>query len=273
MAEIKKNTRPIVQFCDPKFDVLQKNRVSNKYIILSSQRTGSTYVANRLCNIKDEFGLPTEYLNPHAINALLPRLAEHLKHTNELKEKFNLNDYIKFLEMIRTTSDGYFGIKAQPLQIFNIFKRKNVLAQKFISSFDFIVVMTRGNKLEQAISNSIAQIKDRWHFLDEETIFSAEEKKKAYQIISSDIPRYFNEEAFLLDVLAKSKKPSLHIKYEDLESNPEIAFQKILDFLAQKENKKINEEETLIDVPKKNPGQLSKELKENYIKYISGTLS
>jgi len=57
------------EFYQSRFDAPAITVVSSRYIFYSSQRTGSNYLCRRLCNIKDRFGLPSEYLNPNAMHA------------------------------------------------------------------------------------------------------------------------------------------------------------------------------------------------------------
>ena len=113
---------------------------------------------------------------------------------------------------------------------------------------------------------------NRWHSLDNEINFDDSQKKQAYQMITANIFRFFKEESFLRDVLKNSKKPTLHIEYEDIEKNPDATFEKVVKFLAGDENKKITNEENILPIPKKNSTNISQELESNYINYISGTI-
>jgi len=259
--------------CGSEFDEPKSNQLIKRYVILASERTGSTYLANRLCNIKNKFGSPSEYLNPRAIELFLPRLFEKEKKQSPHISQPKLVDYLRAIEEIRTTADGFFGIKIQPLWLLKHFENKTDHAKKFLHSYDYIIAITRRNKLEQALSYSIASLTDEWHPGVKEINFDEETKKKAYLKMSASISRFFIEQDFILSVKDNYSKPFIHIEYEDIADKPEEIFQKIFTFLSQNKNHEVTEETSKFPVPQKNSSALSKELKNNYIKFINGKLN
>jgi len=257
---------------DVKYDITNENTITKRFIILSLQRTGSTYITRRLCNVLDEFGMPGEYFHENAIKTLLPRLVPIDKTVPDSEKKVSIESYIKAIEKVRTTGDGLFGMKVQPHQLANIFKSRRDLILKFIESFDQIIIMTRKNKFAQAVSTSISAISNEWHPGKKEIDFDAAKKRRAYELTAKNIYRHMQEEAFLLSFAKNSKKPILHIEYEDMEASPDIIFEKTIKFISQDESKKIETEDKLFEVPTKNSNSLSKEIEKNFIKFISGSL-
>lgn len=267
MQHSLKKSKSHALHCGSEFDESQSNQLLKRYVILASERTGSTYLANRLCNIKNKFGVPSEYLNPRAIKLILPRLF------GEGKKQHTLVDYLKAIEGIRTTADGCFGIKIQPYWLLKNFKNRADQAKKFLHGYDYIIAITRRNKFEQALSHAIASITDDWHPGTKEINFDEATKKKAYIKMSASISRFIYEEDFILSIKDNYSKPFLHIEYENLDDNPEEIFQKIFTFLSQNDNHTVVEETSKFPIPQKNSSTLSKELKNNYFKFITGELN
>jgi len=269
VSEEQKSENKVIELCAPRYDLAVENKTSKKYIILSSQRTGSSYIARRLCNVKHQFGFPMEYLNPRAIRALVPRL---FKDYNP-KKNYSFNEYIQAVTKIRTSKDGFFGNKVQPNQLAVILKNNKKLMKEFICQHDYIVLMTRKNKLEQSVSNAIATITDEWHPGEKQFIFDNKKKERAYKQINADILRFSKEEDFMLSIAKASKKPSLIIEYEDIQSNPNESMERLVNFLSQNNSGESITEDSSVEVPKKNSSELNQELKNNYMKFISGDLN
>lgn len=259
----------IHELCEQKFDFSPTNKNLKSYIILSSQRTGSTYIARRLCNIKDRFGFPMEYLNPRAISTFIPRLFP----SDQNKKNYSIDEYIKVLSALRTSKDGFFGIKVQPSHLVRLFKNQDRLIRDFIFQYDYIILMTRKNKLEQSVSNAIATITDEWHPGQKEIIFDKKQKELAYKKITADIWRFFEEADFILSIAKESKKPVLQIEYEDLEKDPQMSAETVISFLSKGVIEKSLTEEKVLSVPEKNKSALYRELKNNYLSYILGSLN
>jgi LPS sulfotransferase NodH len=272
MKNSLKESKSLALLCGSEFDEPKSNQLKKRYVILASERTGSTYVANRLCNIKNKFGVPSEYLNPRAIEFFLPRLFEKEKKQAPHISQLKIVDYLHAIEEIRTTADGFFGIKIQPFWLLKHFKNKVDYARKFLHGYDYIIALTRRNKLEQALSYSIALQTDEWHPGVKEINFDEETKKKAYLKMSASISRFFIEQDFILSLKGSYSKPFIHIEYEDIADKPEEIFQKIFTFLSQN-NHDVIEETSKFPVPQKNSSALSKELKNNYFKFINGELN
>jgi LPS sulfotransferase NodH len=237
-----------------------------RYLVFSSQRTGSNYLCRRLCNIKDRFGLPSEYLHPKAIAMMSGRL---MPDAND-GEKIPLGKYLRGLERVRTTADGAFGMKVQPMQILTLVQKDRKSLLNFIGRFDRIVLMTRRDKLGQAISGAIAAQTGKWFDDGKEPELDAAQVASLFPVIAQNLVRYIEEERLILDIGRTISKPLLRIEYEEIEQDGPAAFNGLVDFLTGGQTAGLIEEGTL-PVTEKPPGKLAKELRKRFLDYIGGT--
>ncbi len=237
-----------------------------RYLVFSSQRTGSNYVCRRLCNVKDRFGLPSEYLHPKAIAMMGGRLLPDAKPD----EKVPLGKYLRGLERVRTTADGAFGIKVQPMQILGVVQKDKKSLLNFVGRFDRIVLMTRRDKLGQAISGAIAAQTGKWFDDGQEPALDATQMARLFPVIAQNLARYMEEERLILDIGKTIAKPLLRVEYEDISQDGPAAFNEVVDFLAGGQTVELIEEDTL-PVTEKPPGKLAKELRKRFLDYIGGT--
>ncbi len=252
------------------YDELPFKEPTKRYLILSSQRVGSKYLSSRLCNVKGMFGLPSEYLNSGSIDMMIPRLVADANKDSEGKPKIGLLKYMKAIQRARTTEDGYFGIKVQPHQLFAVTGKKKDRVLGFINSFDRVVLMTRQDKLGQAISGAIAQATGVWFNDEVERELDDAQITALFPIIARNLSRYFEEEQFILSVGKAISKPVLRVQYEDIEANGDAAFATLVDFLAGSEGTQVEEDTTFAAVPEKPSSDLADKIRLAFIDFISG---
>src|SRR5688572_15230978 len=147
---------PDQRFHLPEYDQLPFRDPSWTYLILSPQCTGGNYLCRRLCDVRGRFGMPCEYLDPAAARMLAPRLLPGTP-----PENIPFARYMQAVQRARTSADGSFGIKVQPAQLAAFAPGDRALFD-FAASFERIVVLTRRDKLGQAISGTIAQLAGAW---------------------------------------------------------------------------------------------------------------
>ena len=257
-----------------KYDADQHD-VKTRYIILATQRTGSTYITRRLHNLHDSFGLPAEYFNPPVFKILASRLMRQIATESAENPTISLSAYLQEVEKVRTSKDGYFGLKVQPWQlnkVYSNFKQKENLKLQFISGFDYVILMSRKDKLAQAISCTISELTGQWHNIEDTLSLNKTQINIAYRLIVKNIERLFAEEEFILSVKDKIKKPILHLQYEQIESNPNAIFESVVRFLADDRAIKIPQEVRSVPVPNKSSNNLHHMLRSNFIEFISGRL-
>ena len=247
------------------YDIHPFKDASRRYLILSPQRTGSNYLCRRLCNVKGRFGLPSEYLNPSAIQMMSPRLIA----TGAEGGKLPLGKYLNAVERARTTADGTFGIKVQPAQLLGVVGRQQQALLRFVGRFDRIVLMTRRDKLGQAVSGTIAQATGRWFNDGAEPALDDARIATLFPVIANNLARYINEERMILDVGKAVAKPLLRIEYEEIEADGEAAFLNLVDFLAGGEDLPLEQEEAA-PIPEKPPGEFAKTVRARFLDFIGG---
>jgi LPS sulfotransferase NodH len=247
------------------YDIHPFKDASRRYLIFSSQRTGSNYLCRRLCNVKDHFGLPSEYLHPKAIQMMSPRL---IAQTDE-KRNIPLGKYMRALERARTTEDGYFGIKAQPAQLLAALGRQEKMLPRFVERFDRIVLMNRRDKLGQAISGAVAQATGKWFNDGTGAAMDTAYITSLFPLIAQNLARYIEEERMIFRIGKMVSKPLLRIEYEEIERDGEAAFRNLVDFLSGGEEMQLDQD-TSIPVPEKQPGDLANAIRERFLEYISG---
>ena len=255
-----------VQYLNQKiYDSTNANETQKKYLILSSPRTGSTYISRRIASIKDKFGMPNEYLHKLSISNLSNRLF-----SEENKNKIGLNEYLDQIKKIRTTPDGYFGLVAQPQQLFRIFTKKRAAALKFINSFDKVIFICRKDKVGQAVSQLIASKTGTWFNSksEDKKVIENEDFEKLALPISRNISQFILEEQFMMLVKNKLTTQSIKIDYLDILEDKDGTFLKLLKFISDSETFDIEHDEK-IELPEKPQDELTKKLKMQYLGYIT----
>lgn len=254
-------------FYDQRFDIAAAPGVASRYIFFSSQRTGSNYLCRRLCNVRDRFGLPSEYLNANAIKIVAPRLAGAAAGD---ARALKLGQYLRGLERIRTTADGCFGIKVQPRQLLARLPRGDGWAVRFLQRFDHIIVLTRRDKLAQAVSGSIAEATGAWVSDGNDPDLTEEALAKLCPDVALKLDRYIREELLMVDAAARSGRPTVHIDYEEILASPDTAFDAVLSFLGEPRGAAGVEETGMVPVPQKAPGVPAQRLKQHFLEFITG---
>lgn len=153
-------TFPEGDFASEKYDNINELKSSPEklLIILSTQRSGSTY----LCDLLRQANIcnPHEYFQPY-------QYIQYLAHRWECIEgdKVNINKYIKNLELYRTNSNGVLGINlhGSHLKIFEAFKQKFTNIDNLEIEYIFL---RRENEISQAVSYELASQTKQWssHF-------------------------------------------------------------------------------------------------------------
>lgn len=244
----------------PEHDQLPFRDPAWAYLILSPQHTGSDYLCRRLCNVRGRFGVPGEYLDPAAARMLASRLLPGTP-----LENIPFASYMRAVQRARTSADGCFGIKTHPAQL-AVFAPGDRALFDFAASFHRIVVLTRRDKLGQAISGTIAQLtvggpKD-----------GATDDARLPQLfpdIAVNLARCIEEDRRIAALGKALDRPWLRLVYEDILSDGQGAFACLVDFLAGGEPIEIKETAD-VPLPEKSPGDFAEELRARFLRYIGG---
>jgi trehalose 2-sulfotransferase len=247
----------------PEYDLLPFREPTRGYLILAPQRTGSNYLCRRLCNVRGRFGMPSEYLNPVAIRMLAPRLLPGIA-----AESVPFADYMTAVKRARTSADGWFGIKLQPAQLAAFAPGDRALFD-FAASFQRIVVLSRRDKLGQAISGTLAQLTGTWFNDGTPPAIDRARWPQLFPAIAANLARYIDEDRRLAALGKALARPWLRIEYEEILGDRQAAFETLVEFLGVEETG-ILEEAADVAVPEKPPVETSEALRARFLQYIGG---
>lgn len=247
----------------PEYDLLPFRDPTRGYLILAPQRTGSNYLCRRLCNVRGRFGMPSEYLNTVAIRMLAPRLLP-----GSAADSVPFAAYMQAVQRARTSADGWFGLKLQPAQLAAFAPGDRALFD-FAASFQRIVVLSRRDKLGQAISGTLAQVTGTWFNDGTPPAVDPARWPQLFPAIAANLARYIDEDRRLAALGKALVRPWLRIEYEEILADGQAAFEKLVDFLSVDESVVI-EEAADAAVPEKPPAETSAALRAQFLQYIGG---
>jgi LPS sulfotransferase NodH len=207
--------------------------------------------------------MPGEYLNPAAMRMLVPRLLP-----GTAFESVPFASYMHAVQRARTTADGCFGIKVQPAQLAAIAPGDRALFD-FAASYQRIVVLTRRDKLGQAISGTIAEQTGTWFNDGTPPALDESQFPRLFPAIAANLARYIEEDRRLAALGKALERPWLRLVHEDIVADGQGAFETLVEFLAGGEAIGI-EESTDIAVPERPPGVLAETLRERFLHFIGG---
>lgn len=262
--------QPLLRISDKEFyesralDAVATASSTSRYIIYSSERTGSTYLCGRLCNVKDRFGLPSEYLNPKAIQSLAPRLSA------AAAKGLSLPEYLGGVRRLRTTADGWFGIKVQPKQLLPHLPKTKDSVTQFLQRFERIIVLTRRDKVGQAISGAIAEASRKWYTDGTEPALRERELENLNPLVAAKLDQYVREEISILDAATRTRRPVLYLEYEEIQAESDAALDNVLVHLGEPRGLSGVEEVEIVKVTEKPAGELAKRLRVQFMDFIAG---
>ena len=241
----------------PSSDLQSKPQKS--YAILTTPRSGSTYLCD-LLNSTHIAGYPTEHL----------RLA-----AQELTRNCDF-DYLRLLSNLmqyRTTSNGVFGTKLISHFLFQLRQAKYDFKQIF-EPIDRVVLLSRQDKVAQAVSLTIAQKTEVWHLKQSYSLNNNNDVLYQAKLADIEIDRallneveqkqqfLIQQETRLREILANNQIEPLEIVYEDIVDRPRQQIEYILNFLeiAQPENNNF----VIKSQVKKMPSELSQKIVRSF---------
>lgn len=254
-------THHTLGYFDAAFDSGEITEPKSRYAIFSSPRTGSNYLCARLSNLKNCLGIPMEYLHPDAIRLMGARLL------CGAKEGANLDSYLQSVARVRTTSDGWFGTKVQPEQLLIQVGISMDSACTFLGSFDRLILMTRRDKLGQAISGALAYSTGEWFNFGSEPNLERG-IAELFPLIDRLQMQYEAEEKLMggLSRLLQGRL-LLHIAYEEILEDPQGVLQRTIEFLGPIDAS-VTEETTLRLRTQKPPGALAERIRTAYLNHL-----
>jgi LPS sulfotransferase NodH len=172
------------------------------------------------------------------------------------------------VQRARTSADGWFGIKLQPAQLAAFAPGDRALFD-FAASFQRIVVLSRRDKLGQAISGTLAQLTGTWFNDGTPHAIDPSRWPQLFPAIAANLARYMEEDRRLAALGKALALPWLRIGYEEILGDGQAAFEQLVDFLSAGETVTLDEAED-VAVPNKPPGETSEALRARFLQYIGG---
>lgn len=236
-----------------------------RYAIFSSQRTGSNLLCQRLCNVHGQLGMPAEYLNERAFRGLGKQLLP------QAGDKLQFGAWLRAVEGVRTTADGCFGIKVQPNQLMPLFQRKIPAAQRYLAQYDRLVLMTRRDKLGQAVSGAISMVTNKWFNDGRDPSFTDAQVQSMLPVVAHNLARYIDEERLILAVGRATGRPTLHVEFEDIVAQPDAVFSRVTAFLLEgRTPQALREDADFATLPERPPGVEAERLRQAFLACIGG---
>lgn len=189
------------------------------YAIISQPRTGSSLLME-LLRVRG-LGTPDEYLHEDRIRVWWPKLAGP-------DAAFDLQRYIALLRQSQFASNGHFGIKIHYSHLREHFKERAVI-QSFVAGFDGIIVVTRANKLSQAVSALKATQTGRWGAEAPEANVEPTFDPVA---IAENLRRFLFQDRQIAGLNLGASRPALFVTYEDLRDSIGESWERIQNFLG-----------------------------------------
>lgn len=192
---------------DPRYDLPTYISSPRTYLIATTQRTGSHFLAH-LLGASGVIGVPFEYLNGYRSLLELERRGEHSSERTQLA-------LLEEMKSRRTGRSGWFGIKA------HWHTWSAVLAQPLLAAQvqpEVMIHLTRQNRVAQAASLVLAEQTGWW--VDESQSTSAEPNYSAERIRQA-LAKIDGETDAWRRYLAG--QPCLMLTYEAVRSDPHAA--------------------------------------------------
>lgn len=191
-------------------DFAGRSPVTLRYAILSAPRSGSTLLARELFRT-GVAGDPHEYLNPMAIAAYQAASGA---------TRVTLPEYLGDIESRRTSPNGCFGIKAHYFHLSRLGdtdESRRRIVEEFLRKQDRRILITRRDKLAQAVSYHLAKCSGRW--TSEHEKYLGPQPAAAWEFDPVDLgqclTRMIEDEEGWRRSLAATGLPFIEIVFED----------------------------------------------------------
>lgn len=222
------------------------------YVIISQPRTGSTLLSELLRT--RGLGNPDEYLHKDRIRVWWPKLTGS-------DEAFDLQRYVDLLRQSQSGPSGHFGIKTHYSQLRECLADMAAI-RRFVVAFDKIIVLTRANKLAQAISALKAQQTGRWGAAAPEVNVGPSFDPAA---IAENLRRFLFQDRQIERLNVATSRPALLVSYEELRDSTGETWEKIQSFLGVRPEPVPSKMQT-----RQQRDEQSREFEERFLKLIRG---
>jgi LPS sulfotransferase NodH len=258
-------TEALPRFLSSAADFPRMDAARERFAIFSQQRSGSSWLSVKLTNL-GKFGFVHEYLNGRFARPLMERLGVEPRPDGSIP----LQRYLRALEQVRTSPNGCFGIKVQPNQLQEHFGADRDGAVKMLAGFERIIVLTRDDKVGQAVSGAMSEAVGRWAYpKGQDHDLSNVRMEDLLQDAVAKLHRYTQEESAMAALVKAAGVPSMDLTYERLVAQTESEMDRIVRFLGH-----AGGLSSLPAVgkwePEPPPGKVGAEIRRRFLLYIQG---
>ena len=229
--------------------------VSMRYVILSSQRSGSTLLGRILFETKMA-GDPQEYFNP-------PLLALERKRTGNAE--LSMNKFMQAMEKRRTSPNGVFGLKAHYGQLLSVFRatKPNENVVKFLRHANKLIWIRRRDRIGQAISQAVALKTNVWSSEDSRFQREPDVKIHPFELINT-LKVVSRDDVGWEQLILAAKLQVLEVWYEDLVNDYENQARTVLRYLG------VDKDVPVIPPPplERQGGELNERLRREFHAYL-----
>jgi LPS sulfotransferase NodH len=258
-------TEALVRFLSSAGDFPRVHAPRERFAIFSQQRSGSSWLSVKLTNL-GKFGYVHEYLNGRFARRLMERLGIEPQPDGRIP----FQRYLCALEQVRTSPNGCFGIKIQPNQLQEHFGDDHELAVEMLARFERIIVLTRNDKVAQAVSGAMSQAVGCWVYPNgKDHDLSNVPMEDLLRDIVTKLHRYTQEESTMAALVQAAGVPSMHLTYERLVAQTDTEMDRIVRFLGHAGG--LASLPTLGKwEPEPPPGKVGSEIRRRFLLYIEG---
>lgn len=189
------------------------------YAILSQPRTGSTLLSELLR--ARGMGDPDEYLHENRIRVWWPKLAGS-------NDGFDVQRYMTLLRQSQSGPDGHFGIKVHYSHLRKCLGDPEPIHDFFVE-FDRIIVLTRADKLSQAVSALKAEQTKRWGAA---TPKAKVEPRFDPVALAENLRRFMFQDQKVAQLITAAGRPTLFVTYEELRDSINETWESVQKFLG-----------------------------------------
>jgi LPS sulfotransferase NodH len=180
------------------------------YLVLATPRSGSTMLCSAL-TASGNAGEPLEFLHPNRVDPYVGK-----------KGHWSIPEYMADMTARHTTPNGYFGFKIHGHHYEHFFGSNRDAGLAFLRQFHRFIRVYRRNKVDQAISDMLANERQVWNITDParrppERDFRPDDVER----IASSLAQIAHAERILRDAAVPFRSMTLDIAYEDLVADQE----------------------------------------------------
>lgn len=214
-----------------------------RYVLLSTPRCGSNLVSDMLISTQLA-GYPLEYLNGRYMYAW-----DRMRPESAAVGKKTIAEYLAMLEKYRTTRNGIFGLKVHYAHLEKVWCNNPSAGHRWLDTLDRVVLLSRRDKIAQAVSLYKAGKTQIWSSLDYKFMSEDDPRRKinpqySFAGIAAALEYCLKHEAGWRKILKARKIGFIELVYEDVVENFQSYSNRLLDYLGVEEGCKLTSPRT-----------------------------